>query len=520
MRAPMGSRIRRQRQQVGITQSRLAEMVGISPSYLNLIENSKREVGGALLLRIADHLKMNLDDLSGERERKTLQTLEGVLDDPVLHDLKTDRIDLRELVARSPEAAQVLIRLHRVGSEARAEVEAFASRMADDPYLTQMLHQGLNRLTAMRSGAEILSSVEDLGESDRKRFSTAIRREAEDLSETMRALVSYFDRAMVRRRSISPLREIEDAVIAANNHFPALELLAERLRGELPEQLTEAALVEHLGRRFGLVVERAAEGGEGAGFNMAEPARLDVEAGMLWLRASAPLATRIFRMCRVIAELSAPEVLAGVVEALDLSTEAARRLGRRAVASYVAGAMVMPYSPFRAAAEMHGYDVDLLGHLFGASFEQAAHRLVTLRRPGAEGVPFGFLRADPAGRLTKRFPLPGLGLPGGGHGCVLWPIYSAGSSPGVLRQTVEFPNGARFLMVAKSVPKRVATWAERPLSSTVMLACDVHHAEQTVYARGLDLDDRAALLPVGPSCLLCPRQQCGHRQETASETIG
>src|SRR5690606_18503332 len=112
---------------------------------------------------------------------------------------------------------------------------------------------------------------------------------------------------------------------------------------------------------------------------------------------------------------------------------------QRALASYVAGAMMMPYSRFLAAAEQLQYDVDRLAARYFASFEQAAHRLVTLRRPGEEGVPFGFLRADPAGRLTKRFPLPGLNLPSAGHGCMLWPLYAAFAQPGIVRQISVFP---------------------------------------------------------------------------------
>lgn len=128
-------------------------------------------------------------------------------------------------------------------------------------------------------------------------------------------------------------------------------------------------------------------------------------------------------------------------------------------------------------------------------------------------MPFGFLRADPAGQLTKRFPLPGLSLPGSGHGCVLWPLYAAAGAQGVIRQIAEFPNGARFLLIAKSVSKRVAAWHEQPLVFSIMLACDLLHADRTVYGRGLDLNDASTRVPVGPSCLLCTREDCNHRQK-------
>ncbi len=511
MRAPVGIRIRRQRLDRGISQAGLARMVEISPSYLNLIENSKRDVGGALLLRIAEHLQLDIDALSGDQEQKTLQSVQDMLNDPVLQGLDFGQTDFRDLLARFPEVALALIRLHRMGAEAMAEVEAFTNRFASDPLLAQMLHEVLNRLTGMRSSAEIIARVEDLSETDRHRFTVAINREAQELSTTMRGLVGYFDRATIKRRTISPVRQVEDAFITANNHFPALEDLADQLRATVVDEFGESSLAACLERRFGVRCQRRPETPGTPPPPLAGPA----EAGVLWLRASAPLATRVFRMCRRLAELAAPELLDRTCAELELASDEARQLMRAALSSYVAGAMMMPYERISAAAAEHRYDIDLLSQIHGASFEQVAHRLVTLRRPGAEGVPFGFLRADPSGRLTKRFPLPGLSLPGGGHGCLLWPIYHTAAAGGVIRQIAEFPNGARFLMIAKSVPKRISTWAEQPLVFSVMLACDIHHADRTVYGQGLNLSDTSTQLAVGPSCQLCIRQNCSHRQEDA-----
>ncbi len=75
---------------------------------------------------------------------------------------------------------------------------------------------------------------------------------------------------------------------------------------------------------------------------------------------------------------------------------------------------------FLADAEAQRYDIETLRQLYTASFEQVAHRLVSLRKPGEPGLPFGFLRSDAAGRLTKHFPLPGLPLPSSGHACPRW----------------------------------------------------------------------------------------------------
>jgi len=178
--------------------------------------------------------------------------------------------------------------------------------------------------------------------------------------------------------------------------------------------------------------------------------------------------------------------------------------------------MVFPYARVLADAEAAAYDIDHLRQAYHASFEQVAHRLVTLRKPGQEGVPFGFLRSDPAGRLTKHFPLPGLLLPNSGHACPLWAIYNAFRTPEQLvRQVVQFSDGSRYLFIAKTAGRRAASFSDRAIHTSVMLACDVLHADQTVYGAGLDLSDVTADVPVGPACRLCTRRDCPERQEEA-----
>src|SRR5690606_10967824 len=159
----------------------------------------------------------------------------------------------------------------------------------------------------------------------------------------------------------------------------------------------EAALVTLLRDRFGIecrMVAREPAAGETA------------DARLLPLPEAAAPATRVFRMLRSYAAQAAGDALLETVNAFGLTSEEAKRLAHRALSSYTAAAMMMPYEPFLALAEERRYDAEVLGNLFGVSFEQVAHRLVTLRRPGSEGVPFGFLRVDRAGRLSKRFTLP------------------------------------------------------------------------------------------------------------------
>lgn len=506
MRAPIGIRIRRKRLAIGLSQAALARAIGISATYLNLIENNKRAIGGKLLMRIGERLGLDLVELSGLSESRSIQVIGELVADPVLKGIDLDQAAIRDLVARFPEAGLALVRLYRAYMDATASVQTYQHRLRSDPLLSQMLHQVLNRIAGIKSGAEILTGIPDLAVEDQKRFIGTIAKESEDLTHTVRNLVDYFDRTGSRQILVSPLADLDEAIIAQGNYFQPLEELADRLRSEISvgSGWSPATLERVLKRRFRVQCLELPQGADLTG-----QYRYSAVTEELQFRRSATLSTRIFQMARLYATKAAPDVLDQAVDSLDLTSEEARQLARNALSSYVAGAMMMPYEPFLAQAEEWRYDVDVLAHLYAASFEQVAHRLVTLRRSGAEGVPFGFLRADRAGRLTKRFPLPGLVLPISGYGCGLWPIYQASSASGFVRQVSEFPGGGRFLLIAKAVSKRVSAFHEQPLVFSIMLACDIVHADRTVYGQGLDLSQ--APVPVGPSCLLCPRQDCGHR---------
>src|SRR5690606_32132034 len=112
---PIGFRISNRRKSLRISQAALARLVGISPSYLNLIENNKRDVGGALLNRIAAQLSIDIDDLAGRAEQKLLQDLEEAFADPMLESLPFQPDERRELVAQYPASATALARLHQIG---------------------------------------------------------------------------------------------------------------------------------------------------------------------------------------------------------------------------------------------------------------------------------------------------------------------------------------------------------------------------------------------------------------------
>jgi predicted transcriptional regulator len=181
------------------------------------------------------------------------------------------------------------------------------------------------------------------------------------------------------------------------------------------------------------------------------------------------------------------------------------------LANYAAGAIMMPYAPFLEAAEKYRYDIDRLCAQFGASVEQVAHRLTTLGRNNARGIPFFMLRVDSAGNISKRFAGEAFPFSRYGGTCPRWNLHSAFQTPDrVVTQLVETPDGQRFFTLSRTVPRsvRVDPRGDSPLA--IGLGCDAKYAPRIAYADGLALAEADAIA-IGPACAICPRIRCPQR---------
>ena len=178
--------------------------------------------------------------------------------------------------------------------------------------------------------------------------------------------------------------------------------------------------------------------------------------------------------------------------------------------NYVAGALLMPYTAFADAAHALRHDMEALAARFGVSFEQACHRLSTLQRPGARGVPFFFLRVDPAGNVSKRFSAAGFPFARYGGSCPRWIVHTAFSQPGVVQvQVAELPDGAAYLCFARTVTRPARGWGDPRPVHVVAMGCSLTNAEDVTYADGIDLEH--AKVGIGLSCRLCDRPDCRSR---------
>jgi XRE family transcriptional regulator, fatty acid utilization regulator len=503
-RAPVGQRIRKRRQQLVLSQSRLAERVGISASYLNLIEHNKRSIGGALLHRIAAAVDLDSRVLVGTEEARLIAELAEIAGDSALSGAKLGHEDARDIVATSPLAAHAILALYRAYREARARSELIGERLGEDSFLAEASNQVLSLITTIHAYSEILKDYGDLSEDERRRFIGTLAAESERLAARAGDMFDFLGGRGGRGARPAPREEIEDFISDRGNYFPGLEAAAEEVSHGLGAAgPTLETLLDRLAGRHGVKIDRSMgdddlPGGE----------HFDEAAGRLIVSDELSRRSVRFRLARLAGLIEYGALLDTLVESPAVSSREAARQLKRALASYFAGALIMPYEPFRTAAGELRHDIARLGARFDASFEQVCHRLATLRRPSSEGVPMHFMRTDIAGNISKRFSASGLRLPRYGGACPRWIVHHAFAVPGrVVSQIARLPDGDGYLLVARA---EIAAPGRGPSHAT-MVGAAVAHARRFVYADGLDIDAPAIAVPVGVTCRQCPRENCAER---------
>ena len=426
-----GARLRRLRLAQSLTQTRMAADLGVSVSYLNLIERNQRPLTAAFLLKLAATYDLDLRQLTGDDGDALAVELERVFAEPVLAGLGVGRAELAEVAAASPGVAQALLRLH--AGVVRGDAGAPGTSAPIDAVTEFLL--------------------------DRRNFFPDLDAACEALADDLRLGAGTLGEGIADRL---------------------------RVRHGLGVRLLPAAVMPDLLRR------------------------LDLHARQLQLSESLDAASRTFALASQLA-------LSELRPAIDAAAAGANLTGQSAalvvqtLVNYAAAAIMMPYARFHAACEALGYDVELLQARFGAGFEQVAHRLTTLQRPGLRGVPFFMLRVDRAGNISKRFSGTRSTLASRGGGCPLWSLHAAFDRPGAIaRQVVETEDGAAYLTATRTVRTYAMPFGQARPEFAVLIGCALEHARPLAYATGLDLE-RGPATPIGLGCASCCRTACRQR---------
>ena len=436
----IGGRIKRLRRQRKLAQADLAEALGISASYLNLIEHNRRKVTVPLLFSISGYFGVEPGELVDSDEGRLVGDLMEAFGDDLFADSDLTNLEIRDLAHANPAAARAILKLY-------------------DRY----------RLVAKAGPAP----------------------QAADEAEPFHLATDA----------------ISDFLQENANHFPALEAAAERIRADIDHSADnfDHGLRAYLFNVFGVEVRLAS-------LPHGIARQLDQRRQHLLISDILAAESALFLIAHQLGQLAAGSDIDSIIASSTLPEGDAPALARNVLSAYFAAALVMPYEPFLRACRDYRYDIERIGRRFGASFEQVCHRMTTLQRPGAAGIPLHLVRADIAGNISKRFSLSGIHIPRHSGACPRWNVYSAFLSPERINiQLSQMPDGQRYFCIARTIAKGDHRYNAPRRYLSIGLGCSIHHAKEMVYSDGMDLAGESQLVPVGVGCRICPRLQCGQR---------
>lgn len=417
----------------------MATDIGISPSYIALMERNQRPVTAEVLIRLAKAYTIDLSTLMEDKGPSLIGGLKAAMKDPIFADIEVSPIELADVLSNFPGFTEAMLRLY----------------------------------TAYKSNQFALADQQQV---------------AVDPAKAAAA--------------IDPVAAVRAFLAARRNCFPQLDAAAETVASDVNNAGGLTAFVKH---KHGLNVRRLPQD-----VMMGSVRRLDRHRREILLDDGLDAASQNFQLAQQLAYLEVDNEIRKTVDTGNLLSENARHLAHRALAGYFGAAVLMPYAQFAKSAESKRYDVEAISRQFNTSFEQTAHRLTTLQKPGQECVPFFFIRVDSAGNVSKRLDSANFPFARHGGGCPLWTLHQVFSSPRtVVTQWLELPDGQRFFSIARTVSSGGGAYSAPRATRAVALVCEAHHAERMVYSQ----NSRPTYTPIGISCRLCHRSTCTARSE-------
>jgi predicted transcriptional regulator/transcriptional regulator with XRE-family HTH domain len=438
-----GARLRRLREEQGLTQAALARVLGLSTSYVNQLENDQRPITVPVLLTLTERFGLPAQYFAPDSDARLVSDLREVLAEG-----SATAAQIEELVARMPAVGQTLVNLHR------------------------RLHDTTADLEAIRSRANVEVSA-------------------------------------VPQQPM-PFEEVRDFFYDRKNYIGELDVAAEELFNQNRLRIggLDGQLAELLAEKLGITVIID----DGQLLNSNAKRLFQAESRTLYLARWLHPGQRAFQLATQIAMLTQKGLISGIIAGDDQLSDDARGVARIGLANYFAGALLLPYLKFRDAAESARYDIDHLARQFEVGFETICHRLSTLQRPSARGVPFIFVRTDSAGNISKRQSATAFHFSRVGGNCPLWVVHHAYSRPGqFLTQIAQMPDERTYFWIARTTTTEPSRYLGPDKSFAIGLGCDVAHAEKLIYSVGIDLTDSAAIVPIGAGCKICDRPACPQR---------
>lgn len=437
----------------GLTQAAMAEALGVSPSYLNLIERNQRPLTVQLLLRLSATYGVDPRELQGEGDAP-LVALREMFSDPLLSGELPGEQELIEVAQGAPNVAAGLVKLFRAYREQ-------TERLSD---LSEMLAKE-GRGTALASARLPIDEVRETFER-RPNYFEALEGEAEAFSRLLSpgddlaaALRDWLKREHGIVVKLLPVATMPNWRRRYDRHSHRL-FISERLSpfDQLREIAMEACLIR---------------------------CQVAIAAEIQSLKLSSDEARRIARF--ELARYTAHALMMPYAAFLSAATRARYDvdvLRSRFGTSFeqAANRLTTLARPGSAGIPFFMLEIDHAGTRF--------------RRAGAQGYPHGrFGGACPKLPVHAAFAQPGQ----------------------VLVEAAEMPDGTRFLLVARTLEGPQGSFAERPRRTAILLGCDLSWRDAIIYGDTLPPAVEGKPVPglilAGPACRLCERVGCLSRSE-------
>lgn len=412
-----GPRVRRVRNRLGITQTTMADGLGISPSYLNLIERNQRPLTVQLILKMASAYKIDIEELQGETGSMAGE-LRQVFSDPLLSGEIPAGEELAEVAEMAPNAAQGMVKLYRAYREQAERLSDLAGLLAQaghDPALSGARLPMDEVRDRLESRPNHFAAIDEAAEAFYARIGAG-----EDVAAGLREWLKNQHGIVVRTLPVHAMPNLRRRY---DRHSMRL-FLSERLypHDQLREMAQEACQIA--------LREEILTAVDALGLSSVEARRI----------ARFELA----RYAALAVMMPYGEFLAAVKRTrYDLSILCARfKVSFEQAATRLASLV----RPGVSGIPFFLMEIDIAGN--------------RIRRCGAEAFPLAVFGGQcPKLNVYQAFAMPGQ----------------------VLVDTVEMPGGGRYLTLARTLEGPISGFGERVRRTALLIGCDAAHACETVY---------------------------------------
>jgi len=443
----IGPKIKAFRRQLGLQANKFAEQLNISPSYLNLIESSKRKIDGNLLIKISKELRVDLSDLTSKSDINLENDISELLDDQLFEDLDILGPEVKDLVNTNPKIAKALIKLgdnfKQKDHEIINKVENISGKIIDSrkasfpgEVISDFLQENKNYFPKLEDFANSIFEkvqknnrtryialcdflkkeysiiVKDIIPEEKKPFSKVFDKKKKEL------LLSDYNSLETKKLHAAAQIAQEGAIDIINSYLSEFKFPSEESR-----RLTQVALLNYCGAAILMPYK----------LFHTECKKLKYDLQLL----QNTFATSFEQVAHRVTCLQ-DEKLPGI--------------------------------PF------HFLRVDMAGNI------SKRFSLSGIEIPRYGG-------ACPRWNVYSAFTRPGV-------------IQAAVS---------KMTNGEKYVCIAKTVEKGVGRYGQSKSILSIGLGCEAKYAKEFVYTENLDISDKKTEIPIGVSCRTCDRLDCSQR---------